>query len=145
VLPLFFAFRAMVGIGLLLIAYFAYAFWLSARLRLAETRWFLRAALVIVPLPWISSELGWFVAEHGRQPWTIDGILPTALSASSVSPGAVWTSLAAFVVFYSVLAVVEMYLMLKYIRLGPEFGADPVVETAPATPSAPDWLAAHAD
>jgi cytochrome d ubiquinol oxidase subunit I len=64
--------------------------------------------------------LGWFVAEYGRQPWTIDGVLPTYLSVSSISAGSVITSLAGFVLFYSTLAVVEIYLMVKYIRLGPE-------------------------
>jgi cytochrome d ubiquinol oxidase subunit I len=120
VLPLFWSFRIMVGIGFFFIAFFAYAFWLSAKRRLNRHVWFLRLAVAIMPLPWISSELGWFVAENGRQPWTIDGVLPTFLSASSISAGSVWLSLGGFVLFYSVLAVVEMFLMVKYIRLGPE-------------------------
>lgn len=76
--------------------------------------------MLILPLPWISSELGWFVAENGRQPWTIDGVLPTFLSSSSITAGSVGLSLGGFVLFYSALAVVELYLMLKYVRLGPE-------------------------
>ena len=76
--------------------------------------------VLILPLPWISSELGWFVAENGRQPWTIDGVLPTFLSASSITAGNVWLSLGGFVLFYSVLAIVELFLLVKYIRLGPE-------------------------
>ena len=60
------------------------------------------------------------MAENGSQPWTIDGVLPTFLSASSNSVGNVWLSLSGFVLFYSLLAVVEFYLMIKYIRLGPE-------------------------
>jgi cytochrome d ubiquinol oxidase subunit I len=65
-------------------------------------------------------ELGWFVAENGRQPWTIDGVLPTFLSVSSITPGQVGFSIAGFVIFYTTLAVVELYLMVKYIRLGPD-------------------------
>jgi cytochrome bd ubiquinol oxidase subunit I len=117
---LFWAFRVMVGFGLLFIVFFAFAFWLSMQRRLDRYRWFLHAALLILPAPWITMELGWIVAEYGRQPWTIDGVLPTFLSVSSITPGQVGFSLAGFVVFYTTLAVVELYLMLKYIRLGPE-------------------------
>jgi len=120
VLPLFWSFRFMVAIGFFFIAFFAYAFWLSAKRRLDRHAWFLRLALLILPLPWISSELGWFVAENGRQPWTIDGILPTFLSASSIPASNVWLSLAGFVLFYSILAVVELFLMIKYVRIGPD-------------------------
>ncbi len=130
--PLFWSFRFMVGIGFYFIALFAYAFYLSARQRLDRHRWFLHAALWSLPLPWVSSELGWFVAEYGRQPWTIDGVLPTFLSASSVSAGSVWTSLLGFVVFYSALAVVELYLMVKYVRLGPAAEAQAVPAGAAA-------------
>jgi cytochrome bd ubiquinol oxidase subunit I len=70
-------------------------------------------------LPWIASELGWVVAEYGRQPWTIANILPTHLSTSSIEPGQLYLSLAGFFIFYTVLLVIEMYLMLKYVRLGP--------------------------
>ncbi|MGB8841998.1 MAG: cytochrome ubiquinol oxidase subunit I [Aliidongia sp.] len=120
VLPLFWSFRFMVAIGFFFIAFFAGAFWLSARRQLDHHRWFLRLSLLTLPLPWISSELGWFVAENGRQPWTIDGVLPTFLSASSITAGTVWFSLTGFVIFYSVLAMIELFLMVKYIRLGPE-------------------------
>jgi cytochrome d ubiquinol oxidase subunit I len=117
---LFWSFRFMVAIGMFFIAFFTLSFWLSAKRRLDRHRWFLWLALLSLPLPWISSELGWFVAENGRQPWTIDGVLPTFLSASSITAGSVWLSLGGFVVFYSTLAVVELFLMVKYIRLGPE-------------------------
>jgi len=68
----------------------------------------------------LAAELGWFVAEHGRQPWAIEGVLPTFLGVSSISPGQVWFSLTGFVLFYSALAVVDVWLMVKYARLGPE-------------------------
>jgi cytochrome d ubiquinol oxidase subunit I len=120
VLPLFWSFRFMVAIGFFFIAFFAFSFWLSAKRRLDRHRWFLRLALLALPLPWISSELGWFVAETGRQPWTIDGVLPTFLSTSSIDSTSVAVSLTGFVLLYSLLAIVEVYLMVKYIRLGPE-------------------------
>ena len=80
----------------------------------------LRVCLWSLPLPWIAAELGWYVAESGRQPWTIDGVLPTFLSVSDVPASNVVASLAGFVIFYSVLAVVELFLMVRTVRLGPE-------------------------
>jgi cytochrome d ubiquinol oxidase subunit I len=124
VAALFWSFRLMVGLGFFFIALFAMAFWLSARRRLDRYRWFLWLAACSLPLPWISSELGWFVAEHGRQPWAIEGILPTFLASSSVTPGSVWFSLIGFVVFYTTLAVVDVYLMFRTVRIGPDVVGD---------------------
>jgi len=64
-------------------------------------------------------ELGWIVAEYGRQPWTISEVLPTHLSVSSVPLSHVWFSLGGFIAFYTALLVVEVYLLQKYIRMGP--------------------------
>ena len=119
---LFWSFRAMVLMGFYFIALFAVGFYLSSRRLLHKTRWFQLAALCSLPLPWCASELGWIVAEVGRQPWTIDGVLPTFLSVSSVTAEQVWTSLIGFVVFYSALLVVDVFLLVKYIRLGPVEG-----------------------
>ncbi|MDX1805349.1 MAG: cytochrome ubiquinol oxidase subunit I [Alcanivorax sp.] len=116
---LFWAFRLMVALGFFFILLFAIAFLLSATGRFTRYRWFLRAAFLALPLPWIAAELGWCVAELGRQPWVIEGVLPTNLAASALSGGTVLTSLLGFVVFYSTLAVVDAWLMTKYARLGP--------------------------
>ena len=72
------------------------------------------------------------MAENGRQPWTIDGVLPTFLSASSIGIGSVALSLAGFVLLYSTLAVVEIYLMVKYIKLGPEGAEEAEAQSAAA-------------
>ncbi|HET7796903.1 MAG TPA: cytochrome ubiquinol oxidase subunit I, partial [Nevskia sp.] len=80
----------------------------------------LRLALWSLPLPWLAAELGWIVAENGRQPWAIEGVLPTALGVSSISIGQVLFSLIGFVTFYTALAVVDVVLMLKYTRHGPD-------------------------
>jgi cytochrome d ubiquinol oxidase subunit I len=117
--PLFWSFRVMAGIGFYFILLFAVAFYLTSTRRF-QVRWFHKVCLLSLPLPWVAAELGWIVAEHGRQPWTIEGVLPTFLSASSVSSAQVWLSLAGFVLFYSVLAVADVYLMVKYVRIGPE-------------------------
>lgn len=121
VTPLFWSFRIMVGLGIFFIMLFGYSFWLSARQRFHQHPWFLRIAMISLPLPWVAAELGWFVAEHGRQPWTIEGILPTFLSASNLPAQHVWFSLFGFVLFYSILLMVDVFLMRKYIKIGPTF------------------------
>ncbi len=118
VLPLFWGFRIMVAIGFFLILLFAWAFWETSKRRFGG-RLFRRVALFSLPLPWIAAELGWFVAEHGRQPWTIEGLLPTYMSASDVPLGSVVLSLGALVLFYTALAVAVVYLMVKTIKRGP--------------------------
>ncbi|MCH9756066.1 MAG: cytochrome ubiquinol oxidase subunit I [Gammaproteobacteria bacterium] len=119
VAPLFFSFRIMVACGLFFVLLFAVGFYLSVKHTLHDSRWYLRLALAALPLPWIAAELGWVVAEYGRQPWVVQGVLPTAMATSSVTAGQVLTSLSSFVAFYSILAIIEVYLMVKYIRLGP--------------------------
>lgn len=119
VTPLFWGFRLMVGFGFLMLALFATALWHSVKGDFARRPWLLRWALWMLPLPWLACELGWFVAEYGRQPWTIYGVLPTHLSVSTLSVENLYGSLAGFIAFYSVLLVVEMYLMIKFARQGP--------------------------
>ena len=119
VAPLFWSFRFMVGLGILFLFIFAASFFFLAIRNLAPQRWLMRLALYSIPLPWVAAELGWFVAEYGRQPWTISGVLPTFLSVSTLPASHVYASLTAFIAFYTVLLIIEMYLMVKYIRLGP--------------------------
>ena len=119
VAPIFWSFRVMVGLGLWFLFVFGSAFVIVARRTVANNQWILHLALWSIPLPWIAMELGWIVAEYGRQPWTISEVLPTHLSTSSVTRGQLWFSLGGFILFYTALLVVELYLMFKYARLGP--------------------------
>jgi cytochrome d ubiquinol oxidase subunit I len=119
VAPLFWSFRGMVFLGFLFLFIFGAAVYFMVRRNLAPQRWLLKLCVLAIPLPWVAAELGWVVAEYGRQPWTIAGVLPTHLSASTLSAGSLWFSLAGFLGFYTLLLVVEMGLMVKYARLGP--------------------------
>ncbi|MDQ2094961.1 cytochrome ubiquinol oxidase subunit I [Rhodalgimonas zhirmunskyi] len=119
VFPLFWAFRLMVALGFSFIAVMAYFAYRASFKGMQFPRVALWFAVIIIPTPWIAAELGWFVAEFGRQPWTVDGILPTALSVSHLSVADLLITLAGFVTFYSALFIIEMGLMLKYIRKGP--------------------------
>ncbi|WP_447650024.1 cytochrome ubiquinol oxidase subunit I [Pseudomonas abietaniphila] len=119
VASIFWTFRLMVLSGVLMLLLFACAFWASARKNEASKRWLLKWALFSLPLPWIATQTGWWVAEHGRQPWSIGEVLPVHLSASTLSSGDVLGSILALVGFYTVLLIIEMYLMIKFARLGP--------------------------
>lgn len=119
VAPLFFGFRLMVALGLLFLFIFSASFYFLIRKRLASQRWLLKLALFSIPLPWVAIETGWVVAEYGRQPWTISGVLPTHLSASTLQTSDLYFSLSGFIGFYTLLLVIELILMFKYARLGP--------------------------
>ena len=117
--PLFWSFRLMVGLGFAMLALFGFAAWYSVKGSFADHRWLLSAAVWSLPMPWLACELGWFVAEYGRQPWTIYGVLPTHLSVSTLTVGSLYGSIAGFVGFYTILLIVELYLMVKFARQGP--------------------------
>lgn len=119
VAPMFWSFRVMVGLGMLMLLLFLASFWTTLKGGCAGKTWLLKWALWMIPVPWLACELGWFVAEYGRQPWTIYGVLPTSLSASNLSVGNLYGSLAGFIGFYTCLLVIEMFLMIKFARLGP--------------------------
>lgn len=118
VLPIFWSFRLMVGLGFLMLILFSLSLYYSIQGKFTQKPWLLRFAVCMLPAPWLAAELGWVVAEYGRQPWTIYGVLPTHLSTSTVSIESIYGSLMGFVGFYTFLLVIEMYLMVKYIRLG---------------------------
>ncbi len=117
---LFFSFRIMVGLGLYFIFLFAYAFYQMNLKDNFDRKFLLKICLFSLPLPWVASQLGWIIAEYGRQPWVIEGILPTSLGVSSIAYNQVLSSLIGFVVFYSLLLVADIYLTVKYIKVGPE-------------------------
>jgi cytochrome d ubiquinol oxidase subunit I len=117
---IFWAFRLMVGLGLAMLAYFIIASMFSLNGRLEKNRWFLKLAVWMIPVPFLAAEMGWLVAEIGRQPWTVFGMLPTWMSASTHSVGYMIFSLVGFVGLYSIFIAVEMYLMVKAIKQGPE-------------------------
>ena len=119
VAPLFWTFRIMVALGFSMLALFGLALWYSVKGDFARRRWLLKWALWSLPMPWIACEMGWFVAEYGRQPWTIYGVLPTHLSVSTLTVESLYGSLAAFIGFYTLLLIVEMYLMIRFTRQGP--------------------------
>lgn len=117
-----FAFRTMVILGTLFVA----LAWLGAflyktgRLLQEKWAWYMKIMIPAVVLPVICINAGWMVTEVGRQPWTVTGLLRTADSVSPISSAQVWFSLGSLVVFYIVLLIMNIYLMLKFAKKGPE-------------------------
>jgi cytochrome bd ubiquinol oxidase subunit I len=116
---IFFTFRFMVLFGFVLLAVFLISLWYTMR-EAEAPRWLFRIALCAFPLPWLAAELGWFVAEFGRQPWIIDGVLPTFLATSELGVFNLILTIVGFTAVYGVLAVIECTLMLQAIRKGPD-------------------------
>jgi len=119
VAPLFWSFRLMVASGFIMLALFICAFYYSTKHRITQPRWLLKASLFSLPLPWVASEAGWFVAEYGRQPWSIAEILPVHASVSNLAVSDVVTTIVAYTAFYTVMFIIAFYLMKKFAKKGP--------------------------
>ncbi len=133
VAPLFWSFRLMVGLGFFFILLTGVFFVLSARRKIDAYPWLLKVAVWSIPLPWVAAECGWIVAELGRQPWVIEGVLPTAMAVSNLGAATVLLTIAGFVTIYTVLLIIEMKLMLTAIRKGPADPAPTATEPLPTT------------
>ena len=123
----FWAFRVMVGLGALFILFFALVLFLFYRSDFLKHKYLHIAAIVLVPLAYIASESGWLVAEFGRQPWTIQDMLPVSASVSNVTSGSVALTFFLFLVLFTTMLAVEISILLKQIKKGPE-KEEPTVE-----------------
>ena len=131
VLPTFLSFRAMVGMGLLFILLTFVGWVLARKNRLEQSPLFLKTMLYAIPLSYIAAQIGWIVAEVGRQPWIVYGLLKTTDAVSkSVTVGQVIISLVGFTLLYGLLAIVDIYLLVKYARKGPDADLSPIIKTA---------------
>jgi cytochrome d ubiquinol oxidase subunit I len=115
---MFWTFRVMAGLGFFFIGLFALAFALVTFDKV-RNKAFLTLCILAIPLPWIAIEGGWLLAEIGRQPWAVDGVLPTFMGASSLTTTQVWITIAGFTLMYGVMAIIEIGLMVKTIKKGP--------------------------
>ena len=116
---IYWAFRVMVGIGSFLLLLMAAVLLFERKGKLLNMRWLQWAALLSIPLVYLAGEAGWVVAEVGRQPWVIEGLLPVKAAVSSVSVGAVQTTFWLFVAIFTLFLVIEMRIMFKAIVQGP--------------------------
>ena len=116
----FWAFRFMIGLGMLLLLELLVIGWLAWKDKLAGKRWLMIAAIVCIPLVYICGQSGWVVAEVGRQPWTIQGLLPVNVAISSLSAGAVKTTFFVFLAIFTLFLVIEIRILIGAIKKGPE-------------------------
>ena len=111
----------MIGLGMLFIMLAIFGGYLLIRKKIWDTKWYLKALLFSIPLPYIANEFGWIAAEVGRQPWAVYKVLKTADAASVVVPAwQILFTLVVFILIYSLIFWVFMKLLLKMIRKGPE-------------------------
>jgi len=118
VLLTFLSFRIMVGLGTLFPLLMVVGIYL--RNRLTENPWYLYIMLFSIPLPFIAIEMGWLLAELGRQPWIVYGLMKTADAVSPIAVSQVGVSLAAFIGVYGLLGAIGYFLIFKYAKKGPE-------------------------
>ena len=116
----YWAFRVMIGLGSLLLVLMIAVLWAERKAKLTNMRWLLWAALCSIPLVYIAGQAGWIVAEVGRQPWVIEGLLPVKAAVSSVSVAAVQTTFWLFVAIFTLFLAIEIRILLKAIKQGPQ-------------------------
>lgn len=121
VLPVFLSFRTMVGMGFYMTLLAILAVFVSWRGTIEKNTLLLRVLLYSIPIPYLANQFGWLVAEIGRQPWIVYGVLRTSDAVStSISVAQVTGSLIGFTLLYGFLGFVDIYLLVKYARKGPE-------------------------
>ena len=116
----FWAFRIMVGLGALFILVFAVLLFVVYRKDITRPRWLQMLGIALIPLAYIASESGWLVAEFGRQPWTIQDMLPTWAAVSDLSSGGIAFTFFLFLFLFTAMLAVEVSIMCKQIKKGPE-------------------------
>ncbi len=114
----YWAFRVMVGLGCFLLLVMILAFYYVRRETLEKNRWFLWICVLSIPLVYLSGQAGWIVAEVGRQPWAIQGLLPVKAGVSSVSVGAVQTTFFLFLGIFTLFLAIEIRILIRTIRKG---------------------------
>lgn len=121
VLPVFLSFRTMVGMGFYMTLLAILAVFVSWRGTIEKNTLLLRILLYSIPIPYLANQFGWLVAEIGRQPWIVYGVLRTSDAVStSISVAQVTGSLIGFTLLYGFLGFIDIYLLVKYARKGPE-------------------------
>jgi len=118
----FYSFHVMVGLGFYFILFFIFALFYTMKDVIGQRRKFLIIALITLPLAYIASQAGWVVAELGRQPWVIQDLMPTTAAVSNIDASAVQVTFWLFAAIFTALAIAEVSIMVKQIKIGPKEG-----------------------
>lgn len=116
----YWAFRVMVGFGSFLLLLMIVVLWAQWKKRLEGMKWLQWVSLLSIPLVYMAGQAGWIVAEVGRQPWAIEGLLPVKAAVSSVSVQSVQTTFFLFVAIFTLFLAIEIRIMIKAIKEGPK-------------------------
>lgn len=116
----FYSFHLMVGLGFLFVLLFIFSLWFLLKGTLTEKRWFLRIAIIAIPLAYLASQSGWIVAEMGRQPWVVQDLMPTMAGVTRISAGSVQTTFWLFAALFTILLIAELKIMFRQIKIGPK-------------------------
>lgn len=131
VVPVFFSFRLMVGMGFFMAMLAILAVYVSWKGTFERHPLLLRVLIYSIPIPYLANQLGWIVAEMGRQPWIVYGVLKTSDAVStSLAAGQVVGSLIGFTLLYGLLGFVDIFLLAKYARKGPDDDVSFLIQTA---------------
>lgn len=114
----FYSFHIMVALGMFFILLFVLILYYSYKKNIDSKKWLLYISLWSIPLGYLASQLGWIVAEVGRQPWTIQNILPTGISTSHINAGMVQTTFFLFLVLFTILLIADIRILVKQIKKG---------------------------
>ncbi|GHT19498.1 cytochrome d ubiquinol oxidase subunit I [Bacteroidia bacterium] len=114
----FYSFHVMVYLGCLFLLLFVLALWFLRKDKIVKMKWFHWVSILCIPLAYLCSQLGWVVAEVGRQPWAIQEILPVNAAVSKLSEGAVQVTFFLFLALFTALLVAEITIMVKQIKKG---------------------------
>lgn len=117
---LFWAFRLMIGFGMILFGVLCLSLWFAYKDKMGQMKWLLWLGILSIPLVYLAGQFGWIVAEVGRQPWAIQDLLPVNVAMSSLSVAAVKTTFFIFVAIFTLFLVIELRIMCKAIALGPQ-------------------------
>lgn len=117
----FYAFRVMVGLGFVFILFFAVALFIVYKKDITRFRWLHWAGFLLIPFAYIASEAGWMVAEMGRQPWTIQDMLPVGVAVSDVPAASVALTFFIFLILFTTMLIVEINILCKEIKKGPKY------------------------
>lgn len=117
---IFYSFHIMVMLGMYFIALFAIILFLFYRKQIEDAKWLHWVCILSIPLGYIAGELGWAVAEVGRQPWAIQDVLPVQAAISGISTQSVQITFFLFLILFTALLLAEVRIMVKQIKKGPE-------------------------
>ena len=116
----FYSFHVMVILGFYFLIFFILSLIFVYKKKLEKNRWFLRLALFSIPLPYLSGQAGWVVAESGRQPWVIQDLMTTTAAVSQINASAVQITFWLFLAIFTALAIAEVSIMTRQIKIGPK-------------------------